>query len=101
MHLHRHIIHTVGPRYNVKYRTAAESALHSCYRSTLEQVKEARLGSVAIAPINSLRRGYPPEAGAHMALRMPLHIPRRAACPATVAQRHGLCMYPQGPSVGS
>lgn len=28
----KRIIHTVGPRYNDKYRTAAESALHYCYR---------------------------------------------------------------------
>ena len=27
----KHIIHTVGPRYNEKYRTAAENALHGCY----------------------------------------------------------------------
>lgn len=28
----RYVIHTVGPRYNIKYQTAAESALHYCYR---------------------------------------------------------------------
>ena len=65
----RHVIHTVGPRFNVKYRTAAESALHNCYRATLELTKEAGLVTLAISPINSVRRGYPPEAGAHMALR--------------------------------
>ena len=59
----------MGPRFNIKYRTAAESALHNCYRATLELTKEAHLASVAISPINSVRRGYPPEAGAHMALR--------------------------------
>ena len=31
----RCIIHTVGPRYNAKYRTAAESALFNCYRNIL------------------------------------------------------------------
>lgn len=65
----RHIIHTVGPRYNVKYRTAAESALHSCYRSSMELVKETNLSSIAFPVVNSVRRGYPPEAGAHMCLR--------------------------------
>jgi len=28
----RYVIHTVGPRYNVKYQTAAENTLHICYR---------------------------------------------------------------------
>jgi O-acetyl-ADP-ribose deacetylase (regulator of RNase III) len=32
----RYVIHTVGPRYNLKYITAAESALYSCYRNTLQ-----------------------------------------------------------------
>ncbi len=35
----RHIIHTVGPRYNTKYKTAAESALYSCYRNVMEIVR--------------------------------------------------------------
>jgi O-acetyl-ADP-ribose deacetylase (regulator of RNase III) len=29
---YRHVIHTVGPRYSLKYQTAAENALHGCYR---------------------------------------------------------------------
>lgn len=28
----RFIIHTVGPKYNAKYQTAAENSLHMCYR---------------------------------------------------------------------
>lgn len=28
----RYIIHTVGPKYSVKYQTAAETTLHMCYR---------------------------------------------------------------------
>ena len=32
----RHVIHTVGPRYNVKYVTAAEGALYSSYRNVLQ-----------------------------------------------------------------
>jgi len=31
----RHVIHTVGPKYNVRYKTAAETALFSCYRYNL------------------------------------------------------------------
>lgn len=29
------MIHTVGPRYNIKYKTAAENALFNSYRNTL------------------------------------------------------------------
>ena len=35
----RYVIHTVGPRYNIKYKTAAESALFSCYRSVMKIVR--------------------------------------------------------------
>ena len=34
--LFRRVIHTVGPKYAVKYHTAAENALSHCYRSCLE-----------------------------------------------------------------
>ena len=35
----RYVIHTVGPRYNVKYKTAAESALFSSYRNVMKIVR--------------------------------------------------------------
>ncbi|KAL3279993.1 hypothetical protein HHI36_017499 [Cryptolaemus montrouzieri] len=28
----RYIIHTVGPKYNIKYQSASENTLHYCYR---------------------------------------------------------------------
>ena len=28
----RYIIHTVGPKYNIKYQSASENTLHICYR---------------------------------------------------------------------
>ncbi|XP_078001446.1 protein GDAP2 homolog isoform X2 [Glandiceps talaboti] len=65
----RYIIHTVGPRYNLKYKTAAESALYSCYRNVLQIAREQGMPSVAVNVINSVRRGYPPEEGAHIAIR--------------------------------
>ena len=34
--LSRHVIHTVGPRYNIKYITAAEGALYSSYRNVIQ-----------------------------------------------------------------
>eukprot|EP00051_Salpingoeca_urceolata_P028000 m.484404 g.484404 ORF g.484404 m.484404 type:complete len:511 (+) comp23341_c0_seq1:278-1810(+) len=65
----RVVVHTVGPRFNERYRTAAESALFNCYRGSLQLVRESGLVSVAFPPVNSSRRGYPPEDGAHIALR--------------------------------
>ena len=65
----RFIIHTVGPKYNLKYKTAAETALHFAYRNVLSIARENEISSIAIAPINSLKRGYPPDEGAHIALR--------------------------------
>lgn len=65
----RYVIHTVGPRYNIKYKTAAESALYSSYRSVMKIVRESRIASVGLCVINTSRRGYPPEDGAHIALR--------------------------------
>jgi len=35
----RWVVHTVGPKYNVRYRTAAESALFNCYRGVLYTTK--------------------------------------------------------------
>ena len=35
----RYVIHTVGPRYNVKYKTAAESALYASYRNVMKIVR--------------------------------------------------------------
>ncbi|XP_013777729.1 protein GDAP2 homolog [Limulus polyphemus] len=65
----RYVIHTVGPKFNVKYQTAAESALFSCYFKVLQLVKEYSLTSVGMCVINCIRRGYPPYEGAHIALR--------------------------------
>ncbi|KAI3696341.1 hypothetical protein L1987_79354 [Smallanthus sonchifolius] len=43
----RRVIHTVGPKYAVKYHTAAENALSHCYRSCLELLIENGLQSIA------------------------------------------------------
>lgn len=42
-HISRRVIHTVGPKYAVKYHTAAENALSHCYRSCLELLIENSL----------------------------------------------------------
>lgn len=67
--LARHVIHTVGPRFNVKYSTAAEGALFSCYRSVLQLANENNIRTLAMCPIHSSQRGYPLEQGAHIAIR--------------------------------
>lgn len=36
----KRLLHTVGPRYNEQYKTAAENALHFCYRNSLRMLKE-------------------------------------------------------------
>lgn len=65
----RYVIHTVGPRYNVKYVTAAEGALFSSYRNVLQLVRENGILSLGLCCIHSSRRGYPPAEGAHIAIR--------------------------------
>ncbi|XP_041352655.1 protein GDAP2 homolog [Gigantopelta aegis] len=67
--LARYVIHTVGPRYNIKYLTAAESALFCSYRSTLQLAREYGIRTLGLCCIHTTRRGYPPESGAHIAIR--------------------------------
>lgn len=63
------LIHTVGPRYNSKYRTAAENALHGCYRNSLRILKEAGLHTIAMPCLYPEERNYPRKDAAHIALR--------------------------------
>ncbi|XP_065148832.2 ganglioside-induced differentiation-associated protein 2 [Paramisgurnus dabryanus] len=65
----RFIIHTVGPKYKAKYRTAAESSLYSCYRNVMQLAKEYGMGSVGFCVINTVKRAYPLEDAIHIALR--------------------------------
>uniref|UniRef100_A0A4W3GK49 Ganglioside induced differentiation associated protein 2 n=1 Tax=Callorhinchus milii TaxID=7868 RepID=A0A4W3GK49_CALMI len=65
----RYIIHTVGPRYNPKYRTAAESSLYSCYRNIFLLAREHSMSSVGLCVINTLKRCYPLEDATNIALR--------------------------------
>ncbi|XP_075053582.1 ganglioside-induced differentiation-associated protein 2 [Mixophyes fleayi] len=65
----RYIIHTVGPKYKSKYRTAAESSLYSCYRNVLQLAKEQAMSSVGFCVISSQKRCYPLEDATHIALR--------------------------------
>lgn len=65
----RFIIHTVGPKYKSKYRTAAESSLYSCYRNIMQLVAEQSMSSVGFCVVTTTKRGYPLEEAAHIALR--------------------------------
>lgn len=65
----RFVIHTVGPKYNTKFHTAAETALHSSYWRVLQMLPELGLRTLGLCPIHSMRRSYPPAEGAHIALR--------------------------------
>jgi len=63
------LIHTVGPRWNVKYKTAAENALHGCYRSSLQLLLENGLATVAFPCVYTERKKYPRQDAVHTALR--------------------------------
>ncbi|KAI5711394.1 hypothetical protein M8J75_000066 [Diaphorina citri] len=65
----KYILHTVGPKYNTKYKTAAEITLHSCYRNVLMKSFDLKVKSIGISVINSIHKNYPPDEGAHIALR--------------------------------
>ncbi|KAL1365818.1 hypothetical protein HN51_013784 [Arachis hypogaea] len=65
----RRIIHTVGPKYAVKYHTAAENALSHCYRSCLELLVDNGLHSIAMGCIYTEAKNYPREPAAHVAIR--------------------------------
>ncbi|KAK4399838.1 protein GDAP2 [Sesamum angolense] len=65
----RRVIHTVGPKYAVKYHTAAENALSHCYRSCLELLIEEGLQSIAVGCIYTEAKNYPREPAAHVAIR--------------------------------
>eukprot|EP00743_Colponemidia_sp_Colp-15_P004441 GILK01004789.1.p1 GENE.GILK01004789.1~~GILK01004789.1.p1 ORF type:complete len:519 (+),score=77.49 GILK01004789.1:30-1586(+) len=64
----RFVIHTVEPTYNMKYKIAAENALHSCYRSALELLKEQKLSTIALCPVAE-HKGFPRLQAAHITAR--------------------------------
>ncbi|RHY44277.1 hypothetical protein DYB38_007536 [Aphanomyces astaci] len=67
--LAKRLIHTVGPRYNDKYKNAAENALHSSYRNCLRVAKEERASTVAFPCIYRRKKNYPRDEATHVALR--------------------------------
>ncbi|CAI0390909.1 unnamed protein product [Linum tenue] len=65
----RRVIHTVGPKYAVKYHTAAENALSHCYMACLELLFDNGLQSIAMGCIYTEAKNYPREPAAHVAIR--------------------------------
>lgn len=66
----RRVIHTVGPRFNEKYRFAAENALNQCIRSCLSICVEQDLRSVAIPPISlDSKNAFPFRDACHISFR--------------------------------
>ncbi|XP_042404541.1 ganglioside-induced differentiation-associated protein 2-like [Zingiber officinale] len=66
----RKVIHTVGPKYAVKYHTAAENSLSHCYRSCLEILIENGLQRIATGCIYTEAKNYPREPAAHVAIKI-------------------------------
>ena len=65
----RRILFTVGPRYNEKYKNAAENALHNCYRNGLRIMVENKLNTVVLSCVYSAVKGYPRRDAAHITIR--------------------------------
>ena len=66
----RYVLHCIEPKYTVKFETAAETALFSCYHRILIESHARNLRTLAIPSIHSQERGYPPDQGAHIAFRV-------------------------------
>ena len=47
--------HTVGPKYKEKFHTAAEGALFNCYFKVLNALREHKVTTLALCPINTGR----------------------------------------------
>ncbi|XP_035789125.1 protein GDAP2 homolog isoform X4 [Anopheles albimanus] len=65
----KYIIHTVGPTYSEKFKTASEATLYACYRNVLYKARELGLRTVALCDISSVQRNFPLATAAHIALR--------------------------------
>lgn len=66
---HRNIVHTVGPKYNEKYRTAAINSLNKCYLNALQLCVDTGFETVAFIPIHRTQRQYPVDLGTNIACR--------------------------------
>ncbi|XP_061391301.1 protein GDAP2 homolog isoform X1 [Musca vetustissima] len=65
----KYILHTVGPSFKEKFKTAAENTLHCCYRNVLCKAKELNLRTIAVCNISTNQKSFPADLAAHIALR--------------------------------
>ncbi|XP_034476853.1 protein GDAP2 homolog isoform X1 [Drosophila innubila] len=65
----KYVLHTVAPAYKEKLKTAAENALHCCYRNVLCKAKELNLRTIAVCNVSSNQKSFPADVAAHIALR--------------------------------
>jgi len=63
------VVHTVGPRYNAKYTTAAVNALNKCYLNSLQACVDNGFRTAVFLPLHSDDKNYPVKAGAAIACR--------------------------------
>lgn len=62
-------MHTVGPKYNEKYRTAAINSLNKCYLNALQLCVDSGFKTVSFIPIHRTQRQYPVDLGTNIACR--------------------------------
>jgi len=65
----RNVIHTVGPRFNAKYTTAAVNALNKCYLNSLQASVDNGFKTLVFLPLHSDEKNYPVLSGAAIACR--------------------------------
>lgn len=66
----KHIIHAVPPKYQAKYKTAAESALFHTYFKILELAIEHKIKSLVMLPLVTAKSNLPGESNSNMHLRI-------------------------------
>lgn len=66
----QHIIHAVPPKYQVKYQTAAETALFHTYFRIIETMIERRIRTLVMPPLTTSKCNIPTEVTCHMQLRV-------------------------------
>lgn len=66
----KHIIHAVPPKYQVKYKTAAETALFHTYFRILEAMIEMKIRTVVMPILSTPKCNLPVDENCHMQLRV-------------------------------
>jgi O-acetyl-ADP-ribose deacetylase (regulator of RNase III) len=69
----RHVIHAVGPVWGGGER-GEDKLLASCYRNSLERLREHGLASIAFPAISTGIYGFPPERAARIAVKTVLDV---------------------------